>query len=86
MVLAAASVLPLLPPATKLTWRRRALPPLVPQLCDALQGNTTVISLDLSANHLTDEGARSGSCGVLLAGAAVLLAATALQLVGLAAR
>ncbi len=27
------------------------------QLCEALRANTTVISLDLSANHFTDEGA-----------------------------
>lgn len=32
------------------------------QLCEALRANTTVISLDLSANHFTDEGERQGGC------------------------
>jgi hypothetical protein len=46
------------PPMPDLALLRPGALPL--QLCEALRANTTCISLDLSANHLTDEGAFRG--------------------------
>ena len=44
-------------PSTQAGALTSLLPPApLSQLCEALRANTTVISLDLSANHFTDEG------------------------------